>query len=138
MGPSKRHPLDRTRPSRRPIWRWLFYNLRKFPLPPFKTHPPNRIKQLSAILYQLDVYGHELGASALAANGILRFIFCAAFPLFTVQMYEALGIHWAGSLFAFLALAMMPVPWVFFKYGHLLRKRSRYVPVVAADEEESK
>ena len=42
------------------------------------------------------------------------------------------------SLFAFLALGMMPVPWVFFKYGHLLRKRSRYVPVVVAEEGESK
>jgi hypothetical protein len=35
-----------------------------------------------------------MAASAIAANGILRYAFGAAFPLFTLQMYESeLGIH---------------------------------------------
>ena len=34
------------------------------------------------------------------------------FPLFIVQTYNRLGVHWASSLFGFIALAMMPLPWV--------------------------
>ncbi|KAF2396958.1 MFS general substrate transporter [Trichodelitschia bisporula] len=66
------------------------------------------------------------GASALAANSFARSMFAAAFPLFGVQMYEKLGIHWASSLLAFLALAMAPFPLVFYRYGKRLRGRSRF------------
>jgi hypothetical protein len=81
---------------------------------------------ISATTYLIDVYGASNGASAVAANGILRYGFGAAFPLFTIQMYTALGIHWAGSVFAFVSLALLPVPWIFFWKGKELRKRSRY------------
>ena len=53
-------------------------------------------------------------------------IFVAAFPLFGNQMYERLGYQWASSLLAFLTVAMMPFPWMFFRYGKALRKRSRF------------
>ena len=39
----------------------------------------------AAALYLLDVYGPLNGASALAANGLVRYVAGAAFPLFTVQ-----------------------------------------------------
>ena len=39
----------------------------------------------SAALYLVDTYGPLNGASALAANGLVRYIAGAAFPLFTVQ-----------------------------------------------------
>ena len=39
----------------------------------------------AAALYLVDVYGPLNGASALAANGLVRYISGAAFPLFTVQ-----------------------------------------------------
>lgn len=39
----------------------------------------------AAALYLVDVYGPLNGASALAANGLVRYIAGAAFPLFTVQ-----------------------------------------------------
>lgn len=66
-------------------------------------------------------------SSALAANGILRYILGAVFPLFTLQMYEKLGVHWAGSVFAFLSLPLIPIPWLLFKYGGKLRQRSSFV-----------
>ncbi|KAI9740903.1 MAG: hypothetical protein M1818_004509 [Claussenomyces sp. TS43310] len=81
---------------------------------------------LSAITYLTDVYGAESGASAIAANGILRYLFGAAFPLFTTQMYDKLGIPWSGSVFAFISVAMMPIPWLFFVYGPKLRMRSSF------------
>ena len=39
----------------------------------------------SAVLYVVDVYGPLNGASALAANAMVRYIAGAVFPLFTVQ-----------------------------------------------------
>jgi hypothetical protein len=41
-------------------------------------------------------------------------------------VYERLGIGWATSLLGFLSILMLPIPWVFFKYGPAVRKRSRY------------
>ncbi|KAK5328399.1 hypothetical protein LTR93_002184 [Exophiala xenobiotica] len=40
----------------------------------------------SCILYLIDTYGPLTGASAAAANGLLRYAIGAVFPLFTVQM----------------------------------------------------
>ncbi|KAF2227724.1 major facilitator superfamily domain-containing protein [Elsinoe ampelina] len=80
---------------------------------------------LSAITYQADVYKAGAAASALAANGTLRYTLGAVFPLFTVQMYEKLGVQWAGSLFAFLSLVLLPIPWLLFKYGPKLRAMDR-------------
>ncbi|KAK2591490.1 hypothetical protein QQS21_010810 [Conoideocrella luteorostrata] len=65
-------------------------------------------------------------ASALAANAFVRCLFAAAFPLFGVQMYEKLGYQWASSLLAFLMVAMLPFPYIFFRYGKKIRGKSRY------------
>ncbi|KDN69300.1 putative major facilitator superfamily transporter [Colletotrichum sublineola] len=82
---------------------------------------------LSVITYMVDFYGPKAAASALAANGILRYTLGAVFPLFTIQMYEKLGVHWAGSVFAFLSLPLLPIPWLLLKYGSKLRQRSKFV-----------
>ncbi|TEA15935.1 Efflux pump atB [Colletotrichum sidae] len=65
-------------------------------------------------------------ASALAANAFVRCMFAAAFPLFGTQMYTRFGYQWATSLLAFLTVAMLPFPWIFFKYGKRIRGRSRF------------
>lgn len=74
----------------------------------------------------MDVYHSLNGASAMAANGLLRYAFGAVFPLFTVQMYQGLEIQWAGSLLVFVSLVLLPVPWVLFKWVDVLRRRSSY------------
>lgn len=75
--------------------------------------------------FQVDAYP-LYAASALAANTFLRCSFGAIFPLFGIQMYHKLGDHWATSLLAFLTLAMMPFPYLFYRYGKKIRKRSRF------------
>ena len=81
---------------------------------------------ISAALYMLDVYGPLSRASAMAANGLLRYIMGASFPLFTVQMFERLGVKWATLLLAFVCLLMVPIPWIFYKFGPGIRKKSRF------------
>ncbi|WVQ99728.1 hypothetical protein IAU59_006870 [Kwoniella sp. CBS 9459] len=79
--------------------------------------------------YIIDSYT-LYAASALAAQAVLRCLFGAAFPLFAVKMYRNLGLHWAGTLVAFLSLICAPMPFLFYKYGPLLRRKSRYAPSV--------
>jgi cytochrome c oxidase subunit IV len=80
---------------------------------------------LSVTSYLIDAYV-IYAASVLAANTVLRSLFGAAFPLFTRIMYERLGIHWASSIPAFLALLCVPLPFFFYKFGARIRARCTY------------
>lgn len=80
---------------------------------------------LSVLNYLIDSYT-VFAASMLAANTVLRSLFGAAFPLFTNNMYENLGIHWASSIPAFLALACVPFPFVFYAYGERIRLSCKF------------
>ncbi|KAJ5103392.1 hypothetical protein N7532_003921 [Penicillium argentinense] len=75
--------------------------------------------------YLVDAYT-IYAASVLAASSALRSVFGAAFPLFTSVMYENLGIHWASSIPAFLALVCVPIPFLFYRYGPVIRRRCHY------------
>ncbi|KAM3555513.1 hypothetical protein ARSEF4850_005960 [Beauveria asiatica] len=80
---------------------------------------------LPLLNYLIDSYV-IYAASVLAANSVLRSLFGAAFPLFTTYMYNDLGIHWASSIPAFLALACLPCPLLFYMYGAKIRARCKY------------
>lgn len=67
----------------------------------------------------------------LAANSILRSLFGAIFPLFTTYMYKDLGIHWASSVPAFLAVACVPFPFLFYKYGGRIRAKCEFAAEAA-------
>lgn len=86
---------------------------------------------LGVFNYLIDAYT-IFAASVLAANAVLRSLFGFAFPLFTSYMYEGLGIHWASSIPGFLALACVPFPFLFWKYGPKIRERCKYAAESAA------
>jgi DHA1 family multidrug resistance protein-like MFS transporter len=52
----------------------------------------------------------------------------SVFPLFTRQMFDNLGIQWAGTLLGCLAVVMIPIPVLFLFFGRRLRRMSRLVP----------
>ncbi|KAK9450603.1 major facilitator superfamily domain-containing protein [Limtongia smithiae] len=70
--------------------------------------------------YIIDSY-ERIAASALAAKVFTRSAGGAAFPLFTTQMYHRLGLQWASWLLAFISLAMVLIPFGFYRYGAHLR-----------------
>ncbi|KAK1835079.1 putative transporter mfs2 [Podospora conica] len=86
---------------------------------------------LALLTYLIDSYT-VFAASVLASNSVLRSLFGAAFPLFTTYMYKDLGIHWASTVPAFLALACVPAPLLFYKYGARIRMRCKYASEAAA------
>lgn len=76
--------------------------------------------------YIVDSYT-TYAASALAACTVLRSLAGFGFPLFAPYMYSALGYGWGNSLLAFLAIGIgWPGPFLLWKYGERLRKRSTY------------
>lgn len=75
--------------------------------------------------YLIDSYA-IYAASVLAANSAMRSLFGACFPLFTEHMYDNLGLHWAASIPAFLSLACIPIPYLFYIFGARIRKASHY------------
>ncbi|EKM55718.1 uncharacterized protein PHACADRAFT_256541 [Phanerochaete carnosa HHB-10118-sp] len=77
------------------------------------------------VQYIMDAYTIYC-ASAIASTVILRSVMAAIFPLISPTMYAHLGDQWATSVFAFLSLACMPLPFLFYKYGPLIRSRSKF------------
>ncbi|KAK9350220.1 major facilitator superfamily domain-containing protein [Lipomyces doorenjongii] len=75
--------------------------------------------------YLIDSYT-IYAASVLAAAAIFRSIIGAVFPLFTTQMYNNLGIHWASSIPAFLTLVCAPFSLVMYRYGRAVRMKCKY------------
>jgi len=86
---------------------------------------------IGLVNYLVDAYV-IYAASVLAANTVFRCMFGAGFPLFTTYMYQNLGVHWAGSIPAFLSLACVPFPFLFYKYGAAIRLKCKYSAEAAA------
>ena len=74
------------------------------------------------VMYLVDAYG-IYSASALAANTVIRSIAGAVLPLCGLRMYDALGMGWGNSLLGFIAVAMLPIPFLIIRYGEVLRTK---------------
>lgn len=79
--------------------------------------------------YLVDSY-LMFAASVIAANTFLRSFAAAGFPLFARQMFNGLGIQWAGTLLGCFSLVLVPIPVLFYKYGHKLREKSKFAPTM--------
>ena len=80
---------------------------------------------MSISTYLVDAYTVH-AASAMAANTVLRSLIGAVLPLAGRSMYAKLGLGWGNSLLAFIALAMCPLPWLFYFYGERIRTSKRF------------
>jgi len=72
--------------------------------------------------YLVDVFTLH-AASAMAANTVLRSVCAAIIPLAGEKMYSALGLGWGNSLLGFVAVACIPIPFFFIRYGEAIRTR---------------
>ncbi|KAF3053552.1 hypothetical protein E8E11_011702 [Didymella keratinophila] len=78
---------------------------------------------MPANTYLIDVFTTH-AASAMAANTVLRSLMAALVPLSSQKMYAAMDLGWGNSLLAFVSLALVPIPFLFIKYGERIRARS--------------
>ena len=81
---------------------------------------------ISAISYLFDAYPPQGTLSALTAAACVRLALAGVLPLVIVQMILGLTGAWAYSVFGFVAAAMVPLPWLLFRFGPGLRANSTY------------
>jgi len=80
------------------------------------------------INFLVDTY-RLYAASATSANTFLRSVLAAGLPLVAKPMFNKLGVGPAMSILGGVATLMIPVPFLFMKYGLALRKKSKFAPV---------
>jgi len=85
--------------------------------------------------YLVDTY-LMFAASVIAGNTFLRSISAAGFPLFARQMFNGLGIQWAGTLLGCFSALLVPIPVLFYLYGRKLREKSKFAPTMKSKPQE--
>lgn len=75
--------------------------------------------------YLVDTFT-AYAASAVAVNTFLRSVFAAVFPLVVGPMFHNIGTGPALSITGGFATLLLPVPFVFYKYGKKIRASSKW------------
>lgn len=83
--------------------------------------------------YLAGAYGFY-AASALSGNTVMRSIFGAALPLAGPTMYAKLTPQWAGTLLGLMEVVLVPIPFVFYKYGDRIRAKSPVIREMRAEQ----
>jgi hypothetical protein len=83
--------------------------------------------------YLVQSYG-IYAASALAGNAVLRSVMGATLPLAGPALYAALGANWAGTLLGLIEAVCIPIPFIFYRYGHKIRERSTLIRTMREDQ----
>lgn len=86
----------------------------------------NTISFIYGSNYLAGAYG-IYAASALAGNAVIRSIFGGTLPLAGPKMYSVLSPQWAGTVLGLLEVALIPIPFVFWRYGGRIRARSKTI-----------
>ncbi|KAJ5639333.1 uncharacterized protein N7484_007195 [Penicillium longicatenatum] len=80
---------------------------------------------ISSYMYVIDSYD-IYAASALGFMTVSRY--CAAGGMTVVGMpfYKNMGVHWTLTILGCISAIMVPVPYVFYKFGPVIRRWSKY------------
>lgn len=88
-------------------------------------------------IYASNYLVHSYGiyaASALAGNAVFRSMMGGTLPLAGPSLYNSLGPHWAGTLLSCLEFLCVPIPFVFYRYGHKIRMKSALIRQMQDDK----
>lgn len=96
----------------------------------------NTLVFIYASNYMAGCYG-IYAASALSGNSVVRSIFGGTLPLAGPYMYKALTPNWAGTLLGLTQVALIPIPFAFYKWGPQIRARSPLIKQMRADQEKA-
>ena len=81
---------------------------------------------MSAYMYIIDSY-EVYAASALTFVALARYLAAGGMVVLGVPMYRNLGTHWTLTVLGVISLVVLPIPYVFYRWGAVLRGRSKYV-----------
>ncbi|KIV82321.1 hypothetical protein, variant [Exophiala sideris] len=83
------------------------------------------------LAYSYGIYA----ASAMAGNALIRSLLGGTLPLAGPAMYRALGPNWAGMLLGLLEVLIIPIPFLFYRYGGRIRAKSTMIREMRENEE---
>ncbi|KAF2172602.1 hypothetical protein M409DRAFT_62374 [Zasmidium cellare ATCC 36951] len=84
-----------------------------------------QVISLQSLAYLIDIYLTSAN-SAISGTVIVRSLVGGLFPLFAPALYGRLHVFWATTLLGCCALALTPIPIVFYIYGARIRSHGRY------------
>jgi hypothetical protein len=64
----------------------------------------------------------------------VRSILGGILPLVGPAMYRGIGPNWSGTLLGLLEVLIIPIPLVFYKYGHKIRMKSALIRAMQEDK----
>lgn len=82
------------------------------------------------LAYSYGIYA----ASAMAGNALMRSILGGTLPLAGPAMYRAMGPNWAATLLGLLEVLIIPIPFLFYKYGGRIREKSTMIREMRENE----
>ncbi len=80
---------------------------------------------MTTSIYLVDAFT-VYAASAIAAGTVFRSLLGALLPLAGPAMYSALGVGWGTSVLAFISVVMIPLPFIFLRYGERIRESKMF------------
>jgi hypothetical protein len=83
------------------------------------------------LAYSYGIYA----ASAMAGNAVMRSFLGGTLPLAGPSLYRALGPNWAGTLLGALEVLIIPIPFLFYRYGGKIREKSTLIRQMRDEEE---
>lgn len=64
----------------------------------------------------------------------MRSVLGGVLPLAGPALYAKLGPNWAATLLGLLEIMIIPIPFVFYKYGHKIRMKSVLIRTMQTDK----
>ncbi|KAM5357224.1 hypothetical protein ACJZ2D_016482 [Fusarium nematophilum] len=80
---------------------------------------------MSGVVYLIEVYLVHAN-SALAFNNLVRCVIAATFPLYVTDLLVDAGLDVGGSVLGSICLVLSPVAFLFWRYGHTIRRWSKF------------
>ncbi|KAH8805190.1 major facilitator superfamily domain-containing protein [Xylogone sp. PMI_703] len=80
---------------------------------------------MTAYMYVIDSY-ETYAASALTFMTLTRYSIAGGMTVVGVPFYKNMGTHWTLTILGCISVLMVPIPYILYRYGHVVRKRSKY------------
>jgi len=92
----------------------------------------------AVFIYASNYLVHSYGiyaASAMAGNAVMRSLLGGTLPLAGPALYARIGANWAGTILGLLEVLIIPIPFMFYRYGAKIRMKSSLIREMREEEE---
>ena len=80
---------------------------------------------LCVYMYIIDAY-EIYAASALTFVSLVRYLVAGGMTVAGIPWYEGMGTHYTLTILACISVALVPIPYLLYYYGHKVRAKSRF------------